>query len=1854
MKLRAIVVLAFIGIASLGTAVFVNASRKSGEERVITEALQQNNSADLIKALLTRLSSQQEKDDTRFPELIGEVEAFTAKTSDTATVALLHSMIAQMYKYYYDQNSRAINQRTDLAGYVPKSITEWTKNLFDSKIESELSASLTPTAILCQTPLSNYSILLEKDKDNVMANPTLFDFLARRAIEIQPAGRWYEALIESLKSQESSLPVLLASLDYLKFKYENSSIDADKYQASLDSLKAIYKDKPFGAEIGIAEYQLINSYRFNRSAYLSDSLQKRSYELCKTYIAAYPDFQGINYFKNILSEMEQPFIQIKGARNVYPGKELTMKISYKNTPTLAVRIYRSFSLQKKSRGEMVNEQTIKLPLLNTYTSADTVISIKMDKLGLYEYEITADDSKIKASDSFSVSRLGVITRSVKNGYEVLVADFESGKPLEGVNIISKVIAQKGNKTTSTQSQTNRFGLASVASTSPIEVKAILKDDSSSIATLLYPYGRGNNNQSDNAKISLFTDRGIYQPGQTISFKAIAYDDTPADPHVISNKTYNINLKDSYGNTLGSKELTTDQFGSIYGEFVLPAQCLNGDFSIEANNAYVSFKVENYVKPDFKIDFLPMKGQLVFGKQLTISGTAATYSGIEMQEGNINWEISQAPCWFRGYGFYGEIVAKGTTTLQRDGSFSIPFTPEPLNNRPESAYASYKVKATLTNSIGQTIDKSFTFSVGKTGVVLIAQPKKSLMQKDEAEVSVKAYTINQQSVEVEGLYKLYLLAEDKGKRDSEKAQNYTRKAEVSSGEFLSGDELGASLFKPLASGRYRLLVSSKDNYGTIVTDSTEFVLYSKDDKRPPVFSDIWFISQNTSCLPGENAEFVFGTSFKDAHILYELYNGNSVLMERKLIKLSNENAKMTIPFKEEYGNGCVASFTFVKSGNLYKKDVSIYRKYPDRKLTIKTETFRDKILPGSHENWTFKILNSDSSLIASQVLASMYDASLDALIPFSWSFDPVRQVYLQYPSFNEGTAFSQSFQFQTADYNYLTIPSYNYARLDWQKVLSFNQLFYSVPMYGAIMRAQTKSMGLRSDMGGMENMAQSEAQDNSSASTPQIESIRENFAETAFFYPTLQTNDKGVVEIKFVAPESTTTWKLQLLAQSKNLDYGYWSGEIVSSKPLMIQPNIPQFLRMGDNVTISAQIFNRTGKAVKGRANIELFNPENNQPVICLSKSQYPFDLENDSTTSVSWTFSVPVVENGLLGCRITADTETASDGEQHYIPILSNETLITESTPFYLYDISKQNISLNLPKNAKPFRINLEMTANPIWYAVQALPTLTKAESDNVVSNFGMYYSNILASHLVASNPELKAAIKSWSIGTKDASSLTSNLEKNQELKNILLNETPWVLDAQNETQQKQQLSLLFDENRTTSLRQQALQKLAAQQTAGGGWGWFNGMFPNPSLTTYVMKGMAQLTQLGAIEYNEQEKEMQIKALSYLDNEIAAQYEDSQKNKSKKEKSTVSGWIIDYLYMRSFYRDIPEAGTAREAIRFYTSQAWKQWSDLSINSQAEVCALMWRNGEKEKAIRIINKLRSLATISQDKGMYWANNRSWNNYFTSPLETHCLLISVFDEIAPNQKEIDLMKQWLLSQKRTQAWSTVPATVNAIYTLLLTGSNWMETNNVCTATWGDTTYSTNSKDGITGYLSVDLSIPNKDAAESLSVEKEGNAPAWGAVYTQYFQPIKDVKENISSLSINRLLFIEKTEGANNKKVLTPISEDSPIKIGDKVVVRLVINSNQEMSYVCLKDQRAACFIPVDQLSKTEFREGIFYYQEPTEASENFFIDRLPKGTFVVEYDMYAIRPGNYTGGLSTIQCLYAPEFVGHSSGTEVKVK
>jgi uncharacterized protein YfaS (alpha-2-macroglobulin family) len=776
------------------------------------------------------------------------------------------------------------------------------------------------------------------------------------------------------------------------------------------------------------------------------------------------------------------------------------------------------------------------------------------------------------------------------------------------------------------------------------------------------------------------------------------------------------------------------------------------------------------------------------------------------------------------------------------------------------------------------------------------------------------------------------------------------------------------------------------------------------------------------------------------------------------------------------------------------------------------------------------------------------------------------------------------------------------------------------------------------------------------SAPQV---RRNFNETAFFFPQLRTNEKGETLISFTVPESNTTWRFRALAHDKNARVGTLEEFVITRKELMITPNMPRFVRQGDKTSISTKISNLSDNAISGDVRIEFFDPVTEKIIdLAIAGQKQPFSVDKDASVSADWTFFVPG-DIELIGCRVIARSATFSDGEQHVLPVLSNRMLVTESMPI---DVTKAGTSSFIfdrlqasnSSTTSNYRLTLEYASNPAWYAVQALPTFSNPTNENAVNWFASYYVNQLGASIVHQYPKVANMIEAWKRQTDDKQTLISKLQKDEELKTILLEETPWVLDAKDETEQMRRLSLLLDLNNTKQQTDAATAKLKDLMQNDGGWSWYKGMYPSRAITQYILYGYANLQRVGQVEYPQEIKMMQMEALKFIDKKIAEDFEALKKqNKNWEKTAYVSTNQLEFAYVRSFYRDIPISREARAAERFYTDVAAKNWTKLNLYERSILSVVLKRGGDKESADKITKSIREYA-VKDKQGMHWPNNRGNVFMSMSTISVHTFLMAALQENGAAEEEMNLMKQWLLNQKHTQVWESTHASIDAVSALLSAGSDWFTGETMPVAiTVGGVKLDPENKEQGTGYFKQvwDKSEINADMAK-VTVNSSGSEPAFGAMYWQYYENLDKITARKGELNIEKQLFKENDTAAG--KGLTLITENNPLTIGDKVVVRLTIKADRDFEFVQLKDMRAPCFEPLQTVSGIKWADKLIYYQVAKDVSTNFYFDRLPKGVYVLEYPVYVNRGGEYANGITTIQCMYAPEFVSHTQGIKVTVK
>ena len=1731
----------------------------------------------------------------------------------------------------------------------------------------------------------------------------LYNLLARRAIQIMQQYRWQAA---AKANQTNSLPADMTDMDqFVTYQFVPVS-DCDltaavmqTYQSLLkaydteteregwlltgiDALNYLYRNFSGNFSNDVCQQELrkwIHTYPAVKTvpeAYLAlaqflqyQNNQVERLRIVREGIAGYPRYEGINQLKNIEKEILNASLSLEIA-TAYPGEQQSVKVNYKNLTGITLQLYKvnlpvtSAVLQNRTThfeskyARLQREEHFSLKPTTDYLNVDTTLTIQAPQAGIYFLKAVPDGKKgVSDGTLMNVTALKTIYRPLPDGtLELVVVDAVSGQPVSEAEVT--IYTEKGGGYSPQQTyQVDKQGTlkldflnsnkywynAHTAADNAMPILNLWKND--------YYYKESKRKEV----LQLFTDRSIYRPGQTVYVSGLAYEMEKDSTRVLADKKYTVSLYDANNNETGKVEVRTNGFGSFSGQFVLPSPCLTGYFSLRAADTSVSFKVEEYKRPTFDVTFEPVKVEYQVGDSIEVVGMAKTFAGAPVQNARVHYNISRSYAWFWRFMGRGSARWEGEAMTDADGKFSVPVHFEIDSDRRESPlwYYTYNIQADVTDGAGETQQANLSLPLGSTSMVLnMDNLPDNLVKEKKLEIKLTAMNLSGEPVDTPVTYQVVEMEEQKDGQEKEGRK-------VLTGTVEANKSFVPEAIYALPSGNYRLKLSAKDTQGRECTASKNFLLFSLNDKRPPFVITDWFYQDGLEFDAASPATVYIGSSEKNVYLLYDVFAGNKRL-ESKRIELSDSVVSFRFPYKKEYGDGILVSMAFVKDGRLYSHNARIMKPAPEKKLQLKWTTFRDKLRPGQQEEWKLTVLYPDGSPAEAEMLATMYDASLDKIysahkldfgvdfhyvVPLTyWNTSYMRNAYL-YVDFP-----LKRLRAVPLEYSELIIPSTG--RME-AMVVGYGgspraTLAGALKIRGrsaanAVMNQEAVTdMVLQEEM--VETSAQEKVEMGSSeelAETGDIQ-IRENFAETAFFYPQLRTNEKGEVSISFVLPESLTRWKFMGLAHTRNVDYGKIEATATASKEFMLQPNMPRFVRVGDKANIAASLMNLSDKGVKGTVRMELFNPETEK--VFYSQKQ-KFDVKGGETGHVNFTFEVSD-KYAVMACRMVADGDTFSDGEQRYIPVLTDKQWVTETVPLNVngegaHTFSLENLFNKHSKTASEQRLTVEFTAHPAWYAVQALPVVAHPQNEDALSWATAYYAHSLAAYIVKENPRIKQVFDSWKAqgGTKET--FMSNLQKNQELKNILLAETPWLAEATNEAEQKQRIATLFDLNTMNSQLAVSVEKLGELQNADGAWSWYKGMQGSRYVTTQVMEMLVRLNALTHQDADSRMQPMIQKGFEYLGKQAAEEYK-SMKEAEKKGAVGIrpSEQVLRYLYICALDGKAP---VDEKVNRYFIDKLSGEGKELTIYGKALGAIILQQSGKVAEARLFMQSLMEYSVVTDEMGRYFDTPKARYSWFSYKIPTEVAAMEAIQRITKDTKAIDEMKRWLLKQKQTQTWETPIATADAVYALMATGaSDLLANTGGVEITLGKEVIRTPADDAI-GYIKKTVSGDVMNI-KKVRVDKEGAGMGWGAVYAQYLESMDQIGEQGNGLSVSRQLY--KGDEALNESV--------PLKVGDKITVRLTVKADRDMDFVQIKDDRAACMEPLQAVSGFRWGNGLGYYQATKDASTQFFIDQMRKGTYVIEYQVYVNRTGEYQAGIATVQSAYAPEFGGHTGGYRVMVE
>lgn len=1459
----------------------------------------------------------------------------------------------------------------------------------------------------------------------------------------------------------------------------------------------------------------------------------------------------------------------------------------------------------------------------------------------------------------------------------------------------------------------------------------------------------------------FLDRAIYRPGQTVYFKGIVIKTTDAEPkkpEIVPNYSTTVIFYDVNYQEVAKVEVTTNEYGSYQGSFMAPLGGLTGQMRLVDNQTDSDkyFRVEEYKRPKFEVKFQPITGSFKLGEEVKVTGLAEAYAGNKIDGAKVNYRVVRKVSfpywawwrwgWYNPYSGEQQEIKFGEMETDENGEFEIKFEAIPDKSVPEERQPqfSYTVYADVIDITGETHTSQVVMQVGYIALNASVVLSKNVDRSNFKELKINTRNLNGEFEAAVGKIKIeqlqtpeityksrywskadyFILKEDDFKN---KFPNYPYKDEDAVHQWKVEKEMMAKAFdteksKKMAmdlsewpQGKYKLTLNTKDKFGAEIELVKYFTLYDEKANQTPLNQALFLANSSFYNLePGESAELDFGAQSEAAWLLLEIEEDRKIV-RREWIQPKGRK-RMEFKIEEKHRGNFHFHLSSVQENRFYGNGGSFYVPFKNKELKIEYMTFREKLYPGQEEEWRIKITGLKKDNVTAELLAGMYDASLDAFAANYWNLSlyPTSYRALGLESYRNFTNIGSN-AYQNNWYEQHYAYGRSYPSLNWFG-FSFYEYAYAEgrmsggsPGRGGRRRSKEKSKASPmmkkeakldemeeeafmedSDADGVVNIRDEESttEITDSLSAPKEDGkdedfdevkVRTNLNETVFFFPQLMTDENGDVIIKFTMNEALTRWKFMTLAHSQDLKVLADQREIVTQKDLMILPNAPRFFRQGDEMHFTAKVSNLTEERMKGQATLQLFDAISMERIDAAfaNPGSQAFEAEAGRSAALSWKIKVPADWTNAITYRVIAKAGDFSDGEENSLPVLSSRMLVTETQPLPIRGGQTKTFNFKRMEEVsksttmKHHKYTLEFTQNPAWYAVQALPYLMEYPYECTEQIFSRYYANSLASEVANSHPKVKRVFEQWK--NVDTDALKSNLSKNEELKYALLEETPWVLDAQSEEQQKKNIGLLFDLNRMAREQDRDRDKIAERQLGNGGFAWFPGGRDNWYITQYLVEGWGHLDQLGVKEIKSDPKmeRMVKKAVQYCDNRLADMYRDllkTAKRVAKEDKGMteekylaldhLNSMAIHFMYARSFFLDINVTNkTTEKALKYYEGQAKEYWRNKSMYMKGLLALGLDRKGnDKETPQKIVTDLDENSLNNEEMGMYWKYPSGYY-WYQAPIETHALMIEVFDEVAKDEKAVDDLKVWLLKNKQTSNWKTTKATAAAVYALLRRGDNWlMDDKEIIIHLGGEKLdQSKIKKEAGTGYFKTSWDADEiKNEMAEIKVQNPNNVVAWGAVYWQYFEELDKITHfEDTPLKLDKKLF--KQINTDRGPKLIPIDGDGvKLEPGDLLKVRIELRVDRDMEYVHMKDQRAAGFEPTNVLSNYKYQGGLGYYESTKDAATHFFFDYLSKGTYVFEYPLRVNHKGDFSNGITTIQCMYAPEFTSHSEGIRVKVE
>jgi tetratricopeptide (TPR) repeat protein len=1935
-------------------------------EPIVAAAVADGAHAEAVKAIGRKIALEGQIQGNRAEEKITRLQAELAR-APVEIKPLLEAMLAHWYWEYFQQNRWRFLQRTPTAAASGDDIKTWDLARILAEIDRRFAAALADEERLKGTSIHAFGELLPNGSVPDSYRPALFDFIAYEALGFYQAGEQGAVRSEDeFELDANSTPIFAEPEAFLSWQPplqteaaaaplyrairllqklmvfhrddadRSAFLDADLARLRLGYNKAFGDDSAQRYKAALERFAAANSDHELSARALSqlagvwekEGEPARAHAIARRALQAFPEHAASSASFNLVQRIAAPHATIETER-VWNAPWPTIDVTYRNVTKVYFRAVRfafedqlartrwdPVRLTEEERDRLVGAKpthawSADLPATLDFKSRTERLAAPASLAPGFYFILASHDASFAglaspvSVASVWVSTLALVTDSrgddgARGGF---VLDARSGEPIEAAIVRTWYRNRDGRFEPSDVTHTDadgRFDLSTGANAVLVLAESRGQAVASADVISLVPH-----HDADDAirQTILFTDRGLYRPGQTIHYKGIVMraDRARGKYAIMASEPVTVVFNDANGKEVARAEHRTNDYGSFSGVFTAPRDRLLGQMSVQAWGVPGAtwFAVEDYKRPKFRVEIAAQSQAPKLDQGVDVVGRAVTYTGAAIAGAKFKWRVERSVrmpgwCWW-WQPPATKAIAHGTGLTSADGAFALQFPAVPDRSVPavNEPVFSFKVHVEITDSTGETRTEERVIRAGYAALQANIQAAEWQTPRRAVEFKLETMTLDRTPQPANGRLRVHALKQPAavpraelssglpfalpagrpGVADPSNPDMWELGEVVAERAFTTGAEGTGSMAIALPAGIYRALLETQDRDGGKVTARQTVRVIDPDERQFRIREPHVLLAPKWSLEPGERFVAYWGTGYDAGRALVELEcNGN--VLKRYWTDARRTQQPIELEVTEEMRGGFSVRVRFVRENRCYWTERIVEVPWSNKQLALKWERFRSKLEPGARETWTAVLTGPDAKRAAGEMVAGLYATSLDLYRRHQWPqrFSVFRREHIRLVGAlqNRRLGFRsihglwpvqesrrENWSYRTFPHDLVAAPISRYTDA-WSEGVIVLQAF-SVQgdavanTYGAAMSvAGSLSEGQVTSPAPTAAATREEAPAERARTVHGLTQVtaRRNLQETAFFLPHVRAGRDGEVRLEFTLPEALTEWRFLGFAHDKQLRSGFLEDRVVTAKELMVEPNPPRFLREGDTVEFAVKVTNASDQMQAGTLRLSFADTSSLASVDGALGNREPaqsFSVPAKSSRSYTWRISVPD-GLGFVTYKAVGSTGRFSDGEEGVVPVLSRRILVTESLPLSVRGRTTRDFEfakLLGARNSSSLRhqgVTVQMVSQPAWSAVLALPYLLEFPYDCSEQVFNKLYATALARHIANSDPKIRRIFDLW----KNTPALDSPLEKNSDLKSVLLEETPWLRHAQRESEARRNVGALFDANRLEAEAARSLQALADRQLSDGLWPWFPGGQPNEYISLYIAAGFGRLRHLGVPI----DTSVGRKALRALDMWMA-------RNRGRilsPDDYVPTATDALYLYARTlFLAEHPIAATHQPVVEFYCRQARTFWRHVhDRQSQAHLALALRRLGDEITPHEILASLKERSVSDAELGRYWRDTELSSAWYRAPIETQALMIEAFAEVTRDAQAVEDCKVWLLKQKQVQAWQTTKATADAVYALLLRGENLLASDARVEVSLAGRPLKPERLEPGTGFYEKRFSAAEvTPELGRITVKKSDDGVSWGSVHWQYLEDVGKITAHAGTpLTLNKTLWVKESSSSGQR--LHPVSR--PIAVGDELVVRLELRTDRDLEYLHLKDQRGSGTEPVNVLSRYRWQDSLGYYESTRDAASHFFIDYLPKGTYVFEYSTRVQLRGRYESGIAEIQCMYAPEFTSHSGSVAIEVR